>query len=69
MQNQRTRTSKSASRDGSTNKINNAKTNYQRYLERAQDALRSGNLVEAENCYQHAEHYFRTLNNHTAPSH
>jgi Domain of unknown function (DUF4167) len=41
-----------------------ARLNYERYLTRAQAEARSGNLVEAENCYQHAEHYFRAINNH-----
>ncbi|MHC1550931.1 DUF4167 domain-containing protein [Phyllobacterium sp. K27] len=46
-----------------------SKLNYESYLGQAQAAARSGNLVEAENFYQHAEHYFRILNNHTVPSH
>ncbi len=46
-----------------------AKLNYASYLSQAQAAARSGNLVEAENYYQHAEHYFRMLNNLTVPSH
>lgn len=43
-----------------------ARLNYERYLTRAQAEARSGNLVEAENCYQHAEHYFRAINNHAS---
>ncbi|MEP7457195.1 DUF4167 domain-containing protein [Phyllobacterium sp. SB3] len=46
-----------------------AKLNYERYLSQAQAEARSGNLVEAENCYQHAEHYFRTINNRMIASH
>jgi hypothetical protein len=47
----------------------NARLNYERYLNKAQSEAQSGNLVEAENCYQHAEHYFRTLNNPAIASH
>lgn len=46
-----------------------SKLNYESYLSQAQAAARSGNLVEAENFYQHAEHYFRILNNPTVLSH
>jgi Domain of unknown function (DUF4167) len=37
-----------------------AQRNYERYLALAQAAAQSGNLIEAENYYQHAEHYFRS---------
>ena len=36
-----------------------AQLNYERYLLQARDEARIGNHVEAENLYQHAEHYFR----------
>ena len=39
----------------------NAQKNYERYLALAQAEVRSGNLVGAENYYQHAEHYFRSM--------
>lgn len=39
----------------------NAKRNYERYIELAKDAARTGDRVEMENCYQHAEHYFRVM--------
>ncbi|MEJ1121081.1 DUF4167 domain-containing protein [Phyllobacterium sp. CCNWLW109] len=45
------------------------KLSYESYLSQAQAAARSGNLVDAENFYQHAEHYFRILKNHAHPSH
>ena len=32
-----------------------------RYIALARDARMRGDLVEMENCYQHAEHYFRVL--------
>jgi hypothetical protein len=39
----------------------NARQQYERYLARAREAQVSGDAVEMENCYQHAEHYFRVL--------
>jgi len=34
---------------------------YERYPALAQEEARSGNVVAAENYYQHAEHYFRLM--------
>jgi Domain of unknown function (DUF4167) len=39
----------------------NAQRNYERYLALAQAEAQSGNTVGAENYYQHAEHYFRSM--------
>ncbi len=39
----------------------NAKRAYERYLALAHAAALSGDTVESENCYQHAEHYFRLM--------
>jgi hypothetical protein len=39
----------------------NAQRSYERYLALAQEEARSGNVVAAENYYQHAEHYFRLM--------
>ena len=39
----------------------NARHHYERYLARAHEAQLAGDEVEMENCYQHAEHYFRVL--------
>jgi hypothetical protein len=39
----------------------NAQRNYERYLALAQVEALSGNTVGAENYYQHAEHYFRSM--------
>jgi hypothetical protein len=39
----------------------NARQYYERYLARARDAQLSGDPVEMENRYQHAEHYFRVM--------
>jgi Domain of unknown function (DUF4167) len=44
-----------------SNGSQNAKRNYERYLALAQEEARSGNVVGAENYYQHAEHYFRLM--------
>lgn len=41
----------------------NAKRNYERYVALARSAALNGDTVEAENFYQHAEHYFRIANN------
>jgi hypothetical protein len=38
-----------------------AQRNYERYLALAQAEVRTGNVIGAENYYQHAEHYFRTM--------
>ena len=39
----------------------NAQRNYERYLALARAEALSGNTVGAENYYQHAEHYFRSM--------
>src|SRR6266403_1477609 len=39
----------------------NAQRNYERYLALARAEAQSGNLIAAENYYQHAEHYFRMM--------
>ena len=39
----------------------NAQRSYERYLELAQAEALSGNLIGAENYYQHAEHYWRSM--------
>jgi hypothetical protein len=40
----------------------NAYQVMEKYLAMARDAAASGDRIAAENYYQHAEHYFRTLN-------
>jgi Domain of unknown function (DUF4167) len=40
--------------------VQNARNNYERYTTMAKDAARRGEIIEAENFYQHAEHYFRS---------
>jgi hypothetical protein len=39
----------------------NARQHYERYLARAREAQLAGDVVEVENWYQHAEHYFRIM--------
>ena len=39
----------------------NARRNYERYLALAGAEAQIGNMVGAENYYQHAEHYFRSM--------
>jgi hypothetical protein len=39
-----------------------ARLNYERYLAQARTQALIGNQIEAENFYQHAEHYFRSFN-------
>jgi hypothetical protein len=39
----------------------NARRNYERYLALAQGEVQAGDRVAAENYYQHAEHYFRSM--------
>jgi hypothetical protein len=43
----------------------NAHRNYERYLALAREATVHGDTVEAENFYQHAEHYFRVAKDRT----
>lgn len=39
-----------------------ASQNYERYMNQAKDALSSGDRVQAEYYYQHADHFLRILN-------
>ena len=39
----------------------NAQRSYDRYLALAQAQAQSGDVIGAENYYQHAEHYFRSM--------
>jgi hypothetical protein len=44
----------------------NAQRNYERYLALARAEALIGNTVGAENYYQHAEHYFRSMSSDPA---
>ncbi len=46
----------------------NAHQVYEKYLGLARDAASSGDRVAAESFFQHAEHYFRILNDSTDPT-
>ena len=50
----------------SSNGFQNAQRSYERYLALAQEEARSGNVVAAENYYQHAEHHFRVMSSNRA---
>ncbi len=41
--------------------LGNAKKSYERYISLASAAASTGDGVEAENLYQHAEHYLRLM--------
>jgi hypothetical protein len=43
------------------NDVANVKRSYERYIALARAAMLAGDRVEAENFYQHAEHYFRLM--------
>jgi hypothetical protein len=38
-----------------------AQKSYDNYVRLARDAAATGDTVEMENCYQHAEHFFRVM--------
>jgi hypothetical protein len=39
----------------------NAQRSYERYITLAREAASAGDVIEMENCYQHAEHFLRTM--------
>jgi hypothetical protein len=47
----------------------NARRNYDRYLALAQAEARSGDRIAAENYYQHAEHYLRSMHESGTKAH
>jgi len=49
-----------SSSKGSSRGVSNAKQRYEHYLALAREKALSGDRIEAENYYQHAEHYFRS---------
>jgi hypothetical protein len=51
-----------------SNGSQSAQRSYERYLALAQEEARSGNIVGAENYYQHAEHFFRLMSSNRGPS-
>jgi uncharacterized MAPEG superfamily protein len=51
----------SGARQRQNGSAGNAHQKYERYIALAREATLSGDTVEAENFYQHAEHYFRVM--------
>ena len=51
---------------GSADVMGNAKRSYERYVTLARAAASTGDSIEAENLYQHAEHYFRLMTEQVA---
>jgi hypothetical protein len=49
------------------NSAQNAQRNYERYMALARAEAQIGNTVGAENYYQHAEHYFRSMHSDQEP--
>jgi hypothetical protein len=54
-------TPRSASTPNPSDKLGKARRSHERYLALAHAALTAGDRIEAENMYQHAEHYFRLM--------
>ena len=52
---------RSTSTQSPANALGNAKKSYERYISLASAAASTGDVIEAENLYQHAEHYFRLM--------
>ena len=55
------RSEKSTPRSSQTNAFANAKGSYERYVVLARAAALTGDTIQTENLYQHAEHYFRLM--------
>jgi Domain of unknown function (DUF4167) len=49
------------SQQGGGHSLADAKRQYERYLALARAALMNGDDIEAQNFYQHAEHFLRTM--------
>ena len=61
----RSNRSRSSSTRGRTDQGINPKARYAQYVELARAAALTGDAVETENYYQHAEHYFRMMRERT----
>lgn len=61
----RSREQKPAAVRGRSDNPANSKKSYERYVELARAAASSGDVVESEYYYQHADHYFRLLRTQT----
>lgn len=49
------------SRNSAAARLADAKKNYERYLALARAGASTGDPIQIENYYQHAEHYFRAM--------
>lgn len=54
-------TARSGFRRSNAKPVQNAQRNYQRYLELARAETLNGDRIAAENYFQHAEHYLRSM--------
>ena len=57
----RKRAGRSPPAEGPSKNRQSMRMNYERYLALARAQTLAGDQVEAENSYQHAEHYFRSM--------
>ena len=55
------RPNRSTPRSSQTNALAKAKRSYERYVVLARATALTGDTIETENLYQHAEHYFRLM--------
>ena len=55
------RSKRSTPRSNQTSVLADAKRSYERYVALACAAALTGDTIETENLYQHAEHYFRLM--------
>lgn len=53
--------SKSSRSQANANGAANAKRSYERYMTLARNSASTGDAIEIENYYQHAEHYLRLM--------
>jgi hypothetical protein len=59
------RSGRSTLRSARPDRAVNARARYEKYVELARAAALTGDVVETENYYQHAEHYFRLMRGQT----
>ena len=64
----RRRAERSPPAEGRSKNRQSVRTNYERYLALARAQTLAGDQVEAENSYQHAEHYFRSMSESAQPN-
>jgi len=55
-------------RDNRPRNSQNAQRSYERYMALAQAEILAGDIVGAENYYQHAEHYLRSMSADPEPT-